>query len=145
MCFAPTGCKEGVWRRPSREGAEAAELMCPRDVKWEATSQCLPVDFFPGKQNGCQQKAPKLRKAPASLGVFTSKTAHRFTHCPPLSVVFMVICTQLQRDLEMSLLITATWHLPCFLAFSRAAQTTGAACRHSLQFLKICCFLFGLV
>lgn len=141
VCFAPTGCKKGVWRRHSR-GCRADVL---QRCEVGATSQCLQVDFFPGKQNSCQQEAPKLFKALASPGLFTNKIAHRFMHCPPLSIVFMDICTQLQRDLEMSLLITSARHSLCFLAFSRAAQTTGAAHRHSLHFLKICCFLFGLV
>lgn len=50
MCFAPTGCKQGVWRRPNRDGDGAAEPVCPGDVKWEATSQCLQGDFF--QENG---------------------------------------------------------------------------------------------
>lgn len=44
VCFVPAGCKQGVWRRPSRDEDGAAELMCPGDVKWESTSQCLQGD-----------------------------------------------------------------------------------------------------
>jgi len=35
----------GVWSQPNRDGDEAAKPMCPGDVKWEATSQCLQGDF----------------------------------------------------------------------------------------------------
>lgn len=76
MYFAPTGYKQGVWRRSSRDRDGTVELMCPGVVKWKANRQRLQWDFFPGKWNGYHQKAAKLSKVQASLGLHTIKIPH---------------------------------------------------------------------
>lgn len=101
--------------------------------------------FFPEKWEICHQKAPKLSKTLTSLELFTGKTAHRFTHCPPLPMVLMPTCTWLWRDLGMSVPFPTTGHFPWFLGFFWGSETAGAAHSCSLCILKICCYLFGLI
>lgn len=92
------------------------------------------VTFFPGKWHSYHQKAPKLSKTLASLGL-TSKTAHWFRYCSPLSTVLVIVDTQLQRYLVP---FTIIWQFPWFLGFFWGSSNSWGC----LNLLSSCSLLF---